>query len=336
MTWTSISAPASRASPARLAPISSVSRSVTIVTRSRGWIRRHVRTAFRAPGTRSSAYTDGSSVRFCIALWVPASARGGETRPAPFVEPVARFFTDVIDDFSQVPGLLVNAKLAVGAGAVGQDPVDPLDFLARAQLVHDVVHELEHLLRQFAEGDFNFLAKIDELPVDPVAAGPPLVLQDQRAAVPPPAQVLGAQLVELDADRLDERRDRDRLVGAHRDVADAELDRLEEGVRPHVPPDLLAVVDAFCLDQEVHERVELLRRLEGLGDGRARKAVEHFRAEALQPAVPSEPEGGVRREGEQMREEVADLVEDLERDAAVLDPHVDVEPEDQVRARQHL
>src|SRR5512132_2670398 len=122
MTWTSISAPACRASPARLAPISSVSRSVMIVTRSPGRILRHVRTALRAPGTRSSAYTDGSSVRFCMVIG-PASERGGEARPAPFVEPVARFFADVIDDFHQVLRFLVDAKLPVGAGAVVQNPV---------------------------------------------------------------------------------------------------------------------------------------------------------------------------------------------------------------------
>src|SRR5215471_2973513 len=336
MTWTSISAPAWRASPARLAPISSVSRSVMIVTRSRGWILRQVRTAFRAPGMRSSAYTDGSSVRFCILLLSPASARGGEARPAPFVEPMARFFADVVDDLLQVPGFLVNTKLAVRAGAVVQDPVYPLDLVARAELVHDVVHELEHFPGELAEGDLDLLAEVDQLTVDAVAAGPPLVLEDQRPAVAPPAQVLGAQLVELDADGLDQGRQRNRLVGPHRDVAHAELDRLEEGVRADVPPDLLAVIDAVGLDQEPHEIVELLGRVEGLRDGGTGEAVEDLRPEALQPAVAPQPEGGVRREGEQVREEVADLVEDLERRAPVLDADVDVEAENQVGAREHL
>ena len=40
---------------------------------------------------------------------------------------------------------------------------------------------------------------------------------------------------------------------AHRDVADAELERLEERMRPDVPPDLLGVVDAVGPDQQVDE-----------------------------------------------------------------------------------
>src|SRR6266498_2920744 len=174
------------------------------------------------------------------------------------VEAVARLVANVIHDLLQVaPRLVENAQLAVRSRAVLQDPVYPLDLLAGAQLVHDVVHELEHLSREVAEGHLDFLAAIDQFPVDSPAARAPLVLEDQRAAVTPPAQVLDTQFVELHADRLDQRRDRYRLVHAHRNVADAELDRLEEGVRAEIPPDLLAVVDAVRLDHDACKLVEV-------------------------------------------------------------------------------
>src|SRR6185295_20157892 len=96
-------------------------------------------------------------------------------------------------------------------------------------------------------------AEVDHLRVDAPAARPPLVLEDQGAPVFPPPEILLAQLEELHADRLDERRDRHGLVHPHGNVADAELDRVEEGVRPQVPPDLLAVVDAVGLDEDPYE-----------------------------------------------------------------------------------
>src|ERR1700751_1385701 len=145
MTWTSRSAPTWRAWSASEAAISSVSRSVTRATRSWGWTRRHVRTAFRAPGTRSSAYTDRSAVRFCMFGWRSLGRFEAE--------PVARFVADVVYDFLQISAaLFVNSQLPVGPGAVFEDPLQAFDFLARAELVHDVVHELEHLFHQAGKG----------------------------------------------------------------------------------------------------------------------------------------------------------------------------------------
>ena len=64
-------------------------------------------------------------------------------------------------------------------------------------------------------------------------------------------RLLLAQPVQLDDDRLGQRRQRDRRARRRRHVADAELERAEGRVRPQVPPDLLAVVDAVQLDQHV-------------------------------------------------------------------------------------
>src|SRR6266542_1553797 len=129
MTCTSRFAPTWRTWSARLAAISSVSRSVTRTTRSCGVIRRQVRTAFRAPGASSSAYTDGSSVRFRIEI-EPFLRRSGAVGPVFQVEAVARLVADAIHDLLQVSSRLVeNAQLAVRSRAVLQDPVYPLDLL---------------------------------------------------------------------------------------------------------------------------------------------------------------------------------------------------------------
>ena len=51
----------------------------------------------------------------------------------------AGLFHDVVHDFLQVPGFVVNLKLAVGAAAHFQHFVDVFDFVARSQFVDNVV-----------------------------------------------------------------------------------------------------------------------------------------------------------------------------------------------------
>ena len=66
------------------------------------------------------------------------------------------------------------------------------------------------------------------------------------------------------------------------------------------------------------------------------KRSKTLRPEALQAGVAAEPERRVRREREQVREEVERLVHDLDGERAVLDADVHVQAEDEVRAREHL
>src|ERR1700687_3224124 len=106
MTCASTVPPTWRIWSASDAAISSVSTSVMSDTRSCGSMRRQVRMALRAPGSRSAAYTEGKAVRFGM---VRVRSLGGVE-----VEAVARLFADVIDDLFQIAaGGLVKAELAV-------------------------------------------------------------------------------------------------------------------------------------------------------------------------------------------------------------------------------
>src|SRR4029453_9186039 len=95
-------------------------------------------------------------------------------------------------------------------------------------------------------------------------------------AVLAPALVARVQPVELGYGRLDERGQGDRLVDAHRDGADPELEGGEERMRRDVPPDLLRVVDASGANEQVHEVLEVGPRREGVRDVRAREPIEHL------------------------------------------------------------
>lgn len=164
---------------------------------------------------------------------------------------VSRFRDHVIDDgFEIVAGLFVDAQLAICAGAVFQDPSHHVHGILDPNS-SSIVHPIEVFEEQFAFGDFAFLAEVDEhAEMVPVPRRAPLVFHQQGAAVDAPALILGVQAVELDHRRLDERRDRDCLLYAQRDVADPHFERVEHRVRPDVPPDLLGVVDRSSLDEQ--------------------------------------------------------------------------------------
>ena len=101
-----------------------------------------------------------------------------------------------------------------------------------------------------SNGTSSASPKSISLPSMPKRAARCLFSLSSDAAVEAPAHVLRVELPELDGDRLEERGEADRLVDAHRHVADAVLERGEERMRPHVPPDLLRVVDAVRLHQQ--------------------------------------------------------------------------------------
>src|SRR5947209_2781948 len=102
------------------------------------------------------------------------------------------------------------------------------------------------------------------------------------------------QLVKLDHSRLNQRRQCDGLVEAQRNVADAYLERIEEWVRPDVPPDLLGIVDAFSPDEQVDEILEVAPTGEGVRDIRARELIEDFASIGFQPGIHAQPEWRIR------------------------------------------
>src|SRR5258708_29590396 len=99
-----------------------------------------------------------------------------------------RFRDDVVNDSLQVVGLLEHTELPVGAGAAADDLQRVLDVGARAQIIDDVVDELEQLVEQHVEWHFLALSEVDELSAGAEASSARFVLIQQGAAVytPPP------------------------------------------------------------------------------------------------------------------------------------------------------
>src|SRR5688572_28392236 len=243
---------------------------------------------------------------------------------------------DVLHDRLQITGLAIDRELPIGAGPFREDGMDVVDRLAAAELVDDVVEELAQLDRELPHRHFGAFAEVDQLAVDPPPRRPPLVLLDERPAVQPESLVPGVELVQLDHDGLAQGGDHHRRFRLGGDVADPEFERAERRMRADVPPDLLGVVDASEVDEQLHVLFVLAPGFEVIGHAGARKAPEYGGAVRLQSGVATHPERRARRQREQVRQKVPRHVEQVDHRLAIGDRNVHVQTENQQGAGEVL
>ena len=98
---------------------------------------------------------------------------------------------------------------------------------------------------------FRFPAEIDQFSVDAVARCAPPVFVQKTTPVNPESGVSPEQFEKLGDDRLNQCRNRERVVYAGLGIAHAHLERIEERMQPDVPPDFFRVVDATGFDQSL-------------------------------------------------------------------------------------
>ena len=107
-------------------------------------------------------------------------------------------------------------------------------------------------------------------------------------------------------------------------------------MRPNVPPDFLPVVDAARLDQKLNVFVVIAPGAKAIGKPRPRKSLEHLGPVALPAGVLSAPEGRIDGEGEDVRQKITRRIHQLDARLVVLHGDMNVQPEDEVRAGDHL
>src|SRR5215213_5342593 len=102
---------------------------------------------------------------------------------------------NLINNALQIASLLECRKLPVGARTMFHDVIRVLDFLPRAELVHDVAEEpLDELPDEHGSGQLLFLTEIYELALQTPTDSPPFVLLDQLGAVNPECEVVAPEL----------------------------------------------------------------------------------------------------------------------------------------------
>src|SRR5712692_2169378 len=93
---------------------------------------------------------------------------GGKLCSRPQSKPIfmSRFLDDVPHDLAQVAGPAVHGKLAVGARPFLENRPHVLHRRPAAEIIDDVVDEVEHLERQVAHRHLGAPAEVDQLPVE--------------------------------------------------------------------------------------------------------------------------------------------------------------------------
>src|SRR3954468_495271 len=298
---------------------------------------RQTRTALRAPteysGSKSTRFNAVGAEIFCRVILLLGDL---QRRFAGFHQSGLGLKHHVIDDTLEVSSLLEYAQLAVCAGTVLQHAVNVSDFFPAIEFVDHIIHKLEIFEDEIAFADLTLLAEVDELAADTVTRSAPLIFHNESAAVLTKTLIARVQLVQLHYSRLDQCGECDRFVQAQRNVADADLEGVEEWVRADIPPDLFGVIDALGTDQQVDEVLEVAPTGEGVRNIGARKLVKDFAAIRFQPGVHSKPEWRIRRERQQVRQEVAHRVHQMDSGLAVFHPNVHVQSEDEVGACDQL
>ena len=170
--------------------------------------------------------------------------------------PSRRLHDDIVHHFLRSPVSLKTRNWRSAPVPFSRMRMDIVDFLTRAQFVDHVVHKLKIVRSSDRETALRFAYRSRSVCRRSRSARPPFVLHQQGAAIETKALIRGMQLIEFGDSGLDQRGDRDGLVGAHRHVADAELQRGKVRVRADIPPDFLGVVDAVGLDQQLDEALE--------------------------------------------------------------------------------
>src|SRR6185369_16574914 len=112
-------------------------------------------------------------------------------------DPERALLDEVVHHVVEAVRLRVERELPVRARALADDGADALEVVVRVEDVRRLRHELEQLADEGPDGDLLLLAEVDELAVEAVADGAPLVLLDERAGVLAEGEVSPVEEVEL-------------------------------------------------------------------------------------------------------------------------------------------
>src|SRR5688572_10146044 len=125
-------------------------------------------------------------------------------------DPLRGLTDEIVDDGSEVAGLLEHRELTVGARAFIENPKGILHLLPAAEVVeNDIDEPFDGLADELPRGQFGGLAEVDELSVETEAHRAPLVLLDHRLRVDTERHVVAPQLPELGDDGLENGSDGD-------------------------------------------------------------------------------------------------------------------------------
>ena len=222
------------------------------------------------------------------------------------------------------------------AGTALQNGARVLEFGEAAERECVLAQQRDHFLEQLRKRHQLATCQVEQALVGAVAHRPPAILGEQHVRVHAPLLIAVTQPEQHAQRRLHQRRKAGGVIDAGRAIHDARLERLVAPARSQVPPDLGGVVDETGLDQQVDVSLVLAPAGESLRQPGARQRAENREPERLEAGRLAFPERRGRGQREEVRQEVGQLVHQVDALFVVLDADVHVHATDQHAPRRRL
>jgi hypothetical protein len=141
--------------------------------------------------------------------------------------------------------------------------------------------------------------------------------------------VRNAQAIQHPHDAAHQRGQRDGIIDPRADIHDARFERREAPARAQVPPDLGRILEQSRIDHDVHVPLIFGIALELFRKSGTWQCVENGQPITFEPRVTTLPKGRGTGECQQVRQEVAHLVHQVDAQRIVIDADVHVHAADE-------
>src|SRR6476661_995036 len=103
-------------------------------------------------------------------------------------------------------------------------------FLTGAQVVYNIIYEVQQFINKYTCIDLFFFSKINQVTINTIPAGSPFIFIDQRPGILNKIHILGAELIDLGTNSLEEGRNGYGLIDCHRYITYPEFHCVEKRV----------------------------------------------------------------------------------------------------------
>ena len=211
-----------------------------------------------------------------------------------------------------------------------------LNLFDAIEVLGIIAEDHDKLFHQICKWHDLATPEVHHAPVHAIALRAPAILIDEHSRVDPPALVVAPQAVEHAAQAAVVGSAADRVFDPRADICDAHFQGGKSRTRPDVPPHFRGIFQQACRNHQIDGSTVLPVAFEPFRQSGARKLVENAEAVGTQSRIRAFPERRRGAQGEQVWQEIRDLVEGVDSDIVVLDADMHVHAANQQPIRDEL
>src|SRR6266567_6405329 len=131
-------------------------------------------------------------------------------------------------------------------------------FAATTQVVNNILNKVQGFINRVTHAQAAAFAKIDDLGIQTIAHRPPLVFFEIFTAKDGYIHVVFMTPGELGDQSLAESCERKSIFNSCRHIANTKFEGIKKWMRPYIPPDFFAVIDALHLNKSLYVLIKIV------------------------------------------------------------------------------